>query len=247
MADGQKKLENMTPVEIVKEGVKKGLSETTRKRWFKRSIALFLTFCMGFGIGVYRCYEYIKGKKKIPEQTTPSVVATAPAEEPFSLTISHVEEIINPASDLIITKYSYTDADTYENYKELFHIRLPITTYKVVFTYSGNVGIGIDMSKLSSYLDHENKSITFVLPELEVKYNEIDAGSFQYFNVSTTIFNQLKMDDLTDLISTLLEEKEQQVLNDKKIMDEAYKNTELVLKSLLCASELTKDYKVIFK
>lgn len=247
MANERKELENMTAVEIVKEGVKRGVSETTRKRWVRRLIALLLIFFVGFSIGAYQCYKHMRGKKELPTPIVPSVVAPTPTEEPFILTVSHVEEIISPASDLVTTKYAYTDADTYENYKELFNIRLPITTNKVVFTYSGTVGIGIDISKLSSYLDNQSKSITIVLPELEIKYNEIDANSFEYYNVSSSIFNQLKIEDCTDLISTLLEEKEKQVLNNKKVMDEARTNTELVLKSLLSASELTKDYKVIFK
>jgi hypothetical protein len=41
-------------------------------------------------------------------------------EENYLLTISTVEEIVKPASDLITLKYNYKDADTYENYKQLF-------------------------------------------------------------------------------------------------------------------------------
>ena len=247
MADERQNFKNMTAIKMVKEGLKKGISETVQKHWFKRLIVLFLAFSLGFGIGIYQCYKHIKGGKEAPKTTNLSVVASTPTEKPFTLTISHVNEIIRPASELITTKYAYTDANIYENYKELFNVRLPITTNKVVFTYSGSVGIGIDLSKLSLYLDNENKTITITLPELEVKYKEIDAESFEYYNVSSSIFNQFKMADSTDLISTLLEKKVQQVLNDKNIMDEARINTELVLKSFLSISDLTKDYKVTFK
>ena len=48
---------------------------------------------------------------------------------------------------------------------------------------------------MSLYLDNENKTITITLPELEVKYKEIDAESFEYYNVSSSIFNQFKMAD----------------------------------------------------
>jgi hypothetical protein len=247
MANETQDFENMTAAEIIKRGFRKGVSETVKSHRFRRLVVLLLVFCIGFGIGVYQCLRYVRGNILPSSTHNPSVVAPTPTEKPFSLTVNHVDEILAPASDLITTKYSYTDADVYENYKELFNVRLPITTNKVVFTYSGTLGFGIDMSKLSSFLDNDSRIITIVLPELEIKYNEIDPESFEYYNVSTTIFNQLKMENSTDLIATLLEEKERQVLNDKRVMDESRSNTELILKSLLSSSDLTKDYKVIFK
>lgn len=241
------KLDEMTPAEIVKKGLKKGVSETTRKPWFKRLIAFLVIFCLGFGIGTYQCYKYMEQRREGIDPAGPAVVVPAPTDQPITLTISHIEEIISPASDLITTKYTYTDADTYENYKQFFDIKLPFTTNKIVFTYSGRIAIGIDLSKVSTYLDNESKTITLVVPEIDIKYNEIDAESFEYYNVSTSIFNELKMEDVTDLIATLCEEKRLKVLNDKAAMEEARANTEMVLKSLLNKSELTKDYKIIFK
>lgn len=245
MENEVKDLEEMTGTEIVKVGVKRRIKSTARKPWFKRLIAFLLTFCVGFGTGFYQRNKSVSASLA-PDLST-SVVAPIPTEKPFVLTISHVEEIIKLASDMITTKYAYTDADTYENYKQLFNVKLPLTTNKVVFTYSGEIGIGIDLSKVTAYLDNENKTITIDLPEIDVKYNEIDAESFEYYNVSSTIFNQLEMEDVTDLIATLLEQKEAQVLNDKKIMEEAENNTEIVLRSLLNSSDVTKEYKVIFK
>lgn len=247
MANKSQAPEDMTTTAILKSRLMAGISSLFQKHWFRRLITLLLAFCIGLGVGAYRCYNYLKEKQAPQEPTTSVVVTPAPTEEPVVLTISHVEEIITPASDLITTKYSYTDADTYENHKELFSVKMPFTTNEVVFTYSGTVGLGIDMSKLSTYVDNESKTITIVLPKLEVKYNEIDADSFEYFNVSTSIFNQLKMEDSTNLIADLLVEKEKQVCNDKSVMDGALENTKLVLKSLLSTSELTEDYRVIFK
>lgn len=224
------------------------LKRLAQGHWFKRLIALLVAFALGVGVGAHQCYKYINSSKtEFPDAPTLAVTVPTPTEKPFTLTVSHVEEIIAPASDLITTKYTYKDADVYEDYKEFFHVRMPITTNKVVFTYSGTVGIGIDLSKLDLCVDNEGKRIAIILPELEVKYNEIDADSFEYYNVSISIFNQLKLEDCTDLIATLLAAKKEQVLNDKSVMDGARKNTELVLRSLLSTSELTRDYKVAFK
>lgn len=239
-----KKLENMTAKELMKEGVKKGAVETAKKPWFRWIIVVLLAFCIGFGLGYYQQH---KANPKPSPSGEPSVTVPTPTKEPSILTIRHVEGILSPASDLITSKYNYTDADTYEDYKQFFNVKLPFTTYKVVFTYSGECGVGFDLSKVSTYVDNDTKTITITLPELEIKYNEIDADSFEYYNVSTTIFNQLKMEDTTDLIGTLLSEKEKEVLNDKKVMEDAQSNAELVIKSLLENSDLTKDYQIVFK
>lgn len=241
-----KELEDMTATEIVKEGLKKGVSDTAKKPWFKRLVALLLTFCIGFVFGFYQ-HRKAASPSGVRDASGPSTVLPTPTEMPSTITIIHVVDIISPASDLITTKYTYTDADTYEDYKEFFKLKLPFTTNEAVFTYSGECGIGFDLSKLSIYPDNENKTITIVFPEIEVKYNEIDAESFEYYSVTTTIFNQLKMEDTTSLIAILLEAKESEVLNSVKIMEESRKNAETVLKSLLSNSELTKDYKIIFK
>jgi hypothetical protein len=168
-------------------------------------------------------------------------------EENYLLTISTVEEIVKPASDLITLKYNYKDADTYENYKQLFGKKVPFTTDKVVFTYKGTISVGIDLKEVIYDIDNENKMISIILPEIEIKSNEIDNSSFEYPFESNSVFNATKMKDYTELLATLKEKKEEEVKNDTEFMDTARRNTENILENFLTASDVTKDYTVIFK
>lgn len=165
----------------------------------------------------------------------------------YMLTISTVEKIIKPASDLITSKYNYKDADTYENYKQLFSKKIPFTTDKTVFTYKGTISVGIDLSEVKYVIDNENKKIRITLPKLGIKSNEIDDSSFKYPFESDSIFNATGMSDFTELLAKLKENKEEEVKSDTKFMDTAKQNTENVLKEFLTAADSTKDYTVIFE
>ncbi|MDO5520658.1 MAG: DUF4230 domain-containing protein [bacterium] len=163
------------------------------------------------------------------------------------LSISTVEEILKPASDLISMRYCYTDADVNENFKSFFGNRVPFTTDKVVFTYDGIVSVGVDLSSVEYEINHENKAITILLPEVKIIANEIDASSFEYPYKSDSIFNSTDMSDYTDLIDVLKQKKAEEVKNNTEFMKSAEENTKTVLKSFLTEAEATKEYTVTFK
>lgn len=212
------------------------------KRMLNRVVLLVVILVVGIGVGVCIAKPWEKNKSE-PIITK---VEEAIVEENYTLSIGTVEEVISPASELITAKYYYTDADTYENYKELFGKKVPFTTDKVVFTYDGMISVGIELTDVEYQIDNENQKITIKLPELTVKANEIDEDSFEFPYVSDSIFNTTEMGDYVDLIGTLEKEKEKDLLANTEFMDGALENTKTVLKSFLTTADATKDYEVVF-
>lgn len=213
------------------------------KKKASSTLVLSLVVIIVFVVGVFA------GISKPWEKIGPVIIkADGIIEEGnYILTISTVEKIIKPASDLITSKYIYKDADSYENYKNLFGKRLPFTTDKVVFTYKGTVSVGIDLSEVIYEIDDESQIIRIKLPEIRITSNEIDHSSFEYPFESDSIFNSTGMSDYTELLATLKREKEVEVINDKEFMETARHNTENVLEQFLTASDLTKNYTIIFE
>lgn len=207
-------------------------------------VIIFIAFIVGFAIGVYVCVA----KPWEAASKEPSVVNADDAitEENYTLTISNVQKILQPASDLISTKYYYTDADTYENYKELFGKRIPFTTDKVVFTYDGVISVGIDLSAVSYEIDNENQRITITLPEIKILSNEIDESSFEFPYMSNSVFNATEMDDYVELIARLKQEKAVGLFEDAEFMNAALANTKEILKNFLTLADATKEYEVVF-
>lgn len=213
------------------------------KKWLKSVSVFLLIVSVGFGTGLYTGLTK-PWEKDIPVITTVDDIIV---EDNYTLTISTIEQLIKPASDLITTKYIYKDADTYENYSKAFGKRIPLTTSKIVFTYRGAVSVGIDLSKVNYIIDNDNKSISITLPKLSIVANEIDDSSFEYPFESSSIFNPTEMSDFTELRQQLKDKHAKEIMNDTEFMNTATENTKNVLIDFLTVSSETKDYTVVFK
>ena len=163
------------------------------------------------------------------------------------VSVWNVEEILKPANELITVKYNYTDADVFENYKQIRGWKIPGTTNKTIFTYDGVISVGIDFSQIDIQVNHDAHTITISLPEPSVIANEVDASSFQYYDVSNSVFNQTEVGDVTELIKVLKEKKAEKILANPEVLQQAEENAQTVMKSFLSASDLTKDYSVVFE
>ena len=173
--------------------------------------------------------------------------ATVIQTETSTVTIRNLEEILAPASDLVTTKYMYTDADIFEDYKSLNGMKMPLTTNKTVFTYSGTLRIGVDLSQVRFALDNDARTIRVQLPPVQVLSHDIDPASFRYYDVSKSVFNATEMGDVTELIRQLKAEKEAQARENPEVWDQADTDARNVIRGFLTSSELTRDYTVIFE
>lgn len=167
--------------------------------------------------------------------------------EDYTLTVENVKQVLAPAGELVTTKYFYTDIGTYENYKEFFGKKVPFTTEKTIFCYNGEISIGIDITEVTYEIDEEKKLICITLPTLQIIANEIDDASFEFFDVSHSIFNEAQMEDYANLAAELKEEKAEEVLKNTEFMQQARLNTEYILSNFLTASDLTAEYKAVFE
>ncbi len=209
----------------------------------KKALLILIAASIGLGVGV--CIA--KPKDEAEKEPIVSIVDEEIVEDNFILTISNVKEVLKPASDLISTKYYYTDSDTYENYKELFGQKIPFTTDKVVFTYDGVISVGIDLSEVKYTINNDKQVITITLPEIKILANELDESSFKFPYMSNSIFNATEMDDYVELIGRLKQERADELMGNTEFMESALSNTQYVLEKFLTASDMTKEYDVVFK
>lgn len=163
------------------------------------------------------------------------------------VTISYLQELLEPASDLVTTKYLYKDADSYKNAKKFLDHDIPFTTNEVVYTYKGAVSLGIDISQCGFSVDNENKRIEVSLPDIKIIANEIDADSFEFISDKKSAFNPTSMEDYTSLLAKLKNEKAAQVMEDQDLLDEVKKRTETVISNFILRTDLTAGYSVDFK
>ena len=181
------------------------------------------------------------GKKSILQKVADSV------EEKSTLDVKTIEEILQPAGDLITQRYYYTDMDTFESYKELLGAKIPLTTDKVVFTYKGAISAGIVLSKVEFAVDEEEKTVTVTLPDIFIVSNEIFEDEFKAYEIKNSIFTETKFTDYALLLGGMKSKKAEELMKNQKFRDEARKEAENVISAFLKNAAVSKDYKIIFK
>jgi hypothetical protein len=181
------------------------------------------------------------GKKSILQKVADSV------EEKSTLDVKTIEEILQPAGDLITQRYYYTDMDTFESYKELLGAKIPLTTDKVVFTYKGAISAGIVLSKVEFAVDEEEKTVTVTLPDIFIVSNEIFEDEFKAYEIKNSIFTETKFTDYALLLGGMKTKKAEELMKNQKFRDEARKEAENVISAFLKNATVSKDYKIVFK
>ena len=158
-----------------------------------------------------------------------------------------LKELLLPSSDLVSMKYTYTDVAVYENSKKAFGVKIPLTTDKVIFTYSGIVSAGINLSDVTFDINDTNKTINITLPSPQFMSHEMDETSFKFYDAKNSIFTETKLEDYTSLMSELKSQKEEQLRNDADYFASVSENAQNVIKDLLNVAEATSDYEIVFK
>ena len=181
------------------------------------------------------------GKKSILQKVADSV------EEKSTLDVKTIEEILQPAGDLITQRYYYTDMDTFESYKELLGAKIPLTTDKVVFTVKGVISAGIVLSKVEFAVDEEEKTVTVTLPDIFIVSNEIFEDEFKAYEIKNSIFTETKFTDYALLLGSMKSKKAEELMKNQKFRDEARKEAENVISAFLKNATVSKDYKIVFK
>ncbi|HPW53635.1 MAG TPA: DUF4230 domain-containing protein [Erysipelotrichaceae bacterium] len=142
-------------------------------------LAMFFT-----SLGVFSTISYINSKKSN-----------------IDVDITIIEERINSISELATVEYYYTTIGKYENYKDFYGWKIPLTTTKFLITYDGVIKAGIDISKVKIYLS--DKTVVIEVPKATVLSHEVEFDTMQIMYESYSIFNQMQ---ITDYNSFMLNE-----------------------------------------
>ena len=172
------------------------------------------------------------------------------SEEHTTVTVRELGKIVEPAADLITSRYRFTDANTADTSKRLLGFDVPLTRDMAVFTYDGVVGVGFNMDdvkfEVTEGAGDEKGEVRVTLPELTVIQNEIDMDSFEFAYQEHSIFNPQGMDHATDILSKLQNKAKKRDLDDDQFMAEARINAETTIKNFLEAAHVGDYYKITF-
>ena len=124
--------------------------------------------------------------------------------------------------------------------------KIPLTESRQIFSYDFDVDASIKFNKITFDVDNKNKTITFNLPHANVYKTTIILDSFNSYYESDSLFTEIDLSENNDAKKQMAIEAEEKCIKNK-LLENADKNAEELLKGLVKSNSKIKDYKVLFK
>lgn len=111
------------------------------------------------------------------------------------ITETTIKQKLESCSDLVTTRYHYTNVGKFENSLEINGWSIPFTGKSFLLTYSGEALLGCDMEKAEVNIDSQSHTAVITLPEIQILANTIDENSFEIYDEKTNVFNPTRVSD----------------------------------------------------
>ncbi len=165
----------------------------------------------------------------------------------FEVTSVFLKELVEPASDLVTTRYRYKRTTNFSNPLTINDLKLEFIKDEYEYVFSGTIYVGVDLSKVKYRVDEDEKMILVTMPKPYIIAHDVDNSSFEEIKSSNSIFVDTTPEDYAKFMEDLEAQAEDEVLNDNEFMDEVNENAENVIAQFLTSSQYTCDYTVEFK
>ena len=234
-------------LEEIKDDIEEMIDERAeKKKGPKRSINRFLLIIIVVLLLIiaFVCLYY-QHKLKVEQSKDPDITLVKPSDD---VTISQKDllRVITPASELVSYSYSYAGFDVYEKAKHvswLNNVKVPFTTDKQVFAYSGKISAGIrDLKDIEFEVDNDNKTILVKMPEPEVLYNEIT--KFESYDIQNSIFTEANLGDSQEYIEALKDHEKDLLMNQDDFWSSLENNTQSIIGGLISSVNNIDEYAV---
>lgn len=159
-----------------------------------------------------------------------------------TITVEELSFEINKIGELATVEYLYTNAGVFENHRHIKDLEVPFTESSFVAKWSGIIKAGIDLEKIKTEIDEDNKIITILLPKSEILSNEFDNKSFEVVDESNNILNQIKVEEVNEFIAENKDNIIKEVI-DKGFLEKADINAKAIIEnSLLSNTVINENY-----
>lgn len=158
-----------------------------------------------------------------------------------------VESSLKEAKELTTLKYHYKNIASFENSQEFQGFKLPFTTKRFLYTYSGVIHAGVDLDKVKVDVNNEDKSISVSLPKSKILSHDIDEKSVMFYDEKNSIFNPLDLEDYSNFRKEEEAKVEKEAV-DKGLLTEADEQSKKAVEDILNINpEIAEHYTINVK
>lgn len=152
-------------------------------------------------------------------------------------------------AELATQEYEYTDVGKYSKEEaKVFDISIPFTGSSFLITYSGSVKAGIaDISQSEVNVDDSAKTVTVMLPQVQVLGSHIDSNSVETYDQTYNPISQISVDEVTSFLNDRESTEEQKAI-DIGLLDKARTSAEQLITNQVKAvlqNTNQSDYQVV--
>lgn len=149
------------------------------------------------------------------------------------ITSDLIEEKISNIAELTTLKYTYKNVVKLKKAKEFSGgFKIPFTEKSLIFTYSGYIKAGVDLSSVNVTINEDGESIVIKLKNATILDNIVNEGSVEVFDEKSSVFNKLSTSDYLDSIVEEKEKTESDLIKDG-FLEQANDQTKLILDTLV--------------
>lgn len=129
-----------------------------------------------------------------------------PVQTKRELNVETIEDGLRDMAFLITQEYYFTELLSDKKVNSFFGFEMGITEESYTVSYEGSVTAGIDLAKAEVRCDEDTKTVTVILPAVEVRDPMIDPGSVQVYNEKHSIFNTFSEVERAEALARLKED-----------------------------------------
>lgn len=190
------------------------------------------------GVLAHRAYsgrsagaEVIKGASEDGGITVQQKNA-GPVQTKRELNVETIEDGLRDMAFLITQEYYFTELLSDKKVNSFFGFEMGITEESYTVSYEGSVTAGIDLAQAEVRCDEDTKTVTVILPPVEVRDPMIDPGSVQVYNEKHSIFNTFSEVERAEALARLKEDVKEKA-EKKDIRKKAGDSAERLIKNFV--------------
>ena len=161
----------------------------------------------------------------------------------ITITTKTLKDYVSKTEKLITCEYYYSEIGDYEKSKPFLNFKLPFTTDKTLYTYSGKISAGINLKDLDFDVNASRKTITVKYPPVQILAHDMDQG-FEFYDIKKAVFNRSDFNDFEEFRVTMKKQVEEKLMARDDFIKDAQDNAETIMEGLLTASGQIGDYTI---
>jgi len=188
---------------------------------FKRSIKDITIFLLIMLLIISSIYSFMLYNKE----------QNALSQNNKSINSTLVIERISGIWELATTKYYYTNVVSYKENMKINDVEIPFTQKGFLIKYDGYLKAGIDINSIK-ILSESTEQIKISISKPKILDHIIDEKSVHVYDEKNSVFNNIKIKDVFDMISVEKKKMEDKIV-ENGFLEEADKNTRMALENML--------------